>query len=202
VLFRRRSADEAEPDHDERNRSEREIDEEAPAPGRVVREPAAHRGAEHGRGREDGSGEALPLAAETGRDDVADRGDRQWDEAACAEALDRAAGDQHPHRHRESADDRADGEERDSEQEERPAAVDVRQLSVQRHGDGGAQHVRREDPGVMLESAEIGGDPRQGGGDDRLVEGRKQHAEHEPEEHDQGPALAERIDRAVIHFVT
>ncbi len=43
---------------------------------------------------------------------------------------------------------------------------------------------------------------REGGGDDRLVERRQKHAEHEPEEDDQGSALAERIDGAVIHFVT
>jgi hypothetical protein len=54
----------------------------------------------------------------------------------------------------------------------------------------------------VLEAAKVVRDPRQGGGDDGLVERRQKHSEHEPEEDDQGAALAEWIDGAVIHFVT
>ena len=89
-----------------------------------------------------------------------------------------------------------------AEQEERPPPVDVGELPVQRDGHCRAEHVGGEDPRVVLEAAEVAGDLRQGGGDDRLVERGEEHAEHEPEEDDQGPALAEGIDGAVIHFVT
>ena len=91
---------------------------------------------------------------------------------------------------------------RDPDEEERAPPVDVRELPVQRYGHGRSEHVRREDPRVVLEAAQVLRDAREGGGDDRLVERRQEHAEHEPEEDDQGAALAEWIDGAVIHFVT
>ena len=120
----------------------------------------------------------------------------------AAEALDRASGDEHPHRGREAADDRPCREERDAEQEERTTTVDVGELAVERDRHGRAEHVRGEHPRVVLESAQVVCDLRKGGGDDRLVERCEQHAEHEAEEDDQGAALAERIDGAIIHFVT
>ena len=63
VLLGRRLPHEAEPDDGEREDGEGEVDEEAPAPGAVVGQPAADGGAEDGRRSEDGARESLPLSA-------------------------------------------------------------------------------------------------------------------------------------------
>ena len=181
---------------DKREKPERQADEERPAPARVVRDPAARRRSDDGRDTEDCPGQPLPLAALTRRDQVADHGHRERDQAAGAEALDRPAEDQHRHRRREAADDGADHEQHDREQEERPPAVDIGQLPVQGHRDRRGQHVGGEDPRVVVEAAEVGDDVRQRCCDDRLVERREQHPEQEAREHDQCAALSKEV-RAV-----
>ena len=57
--------------------------------------------------------EALVLAALARRDDVADHGERGDDQAAAAEALQRAEGDQLRHVLGQAAQDRADEEDHD-----------------------------------------------------------------------------------------
>jgi hypothetical protein len=67
-------------------------------------------------------------------------------------------------------------EEDDPEDEEGPAPVQVGELPVERHGNRHAEHIGGEDPGVLLEPAQVLDDPRRGGGDDRLVQRRDEHA--------------------------
>jgi hypothetical protein len=98
---------EAHPHHDQRESGERKADEEGPAPGRVVGDPAAGGGADHGGNAEDDAHQALPLSALSGRNHVADHGDPEWDQPAGAETLDGAAGNQHLHRGCEPGDDRS-----------------------------------------------------------------------------------------------
>src|SRR5205085_9276192 len=86
-------------------------------------------------------------------------------------------------------------EEADGDEEERPAAVDVAELPVQRHGHRGREQVRREDPGVAREAAELADDPRQRGGDDGLVERREQERDHKPRVYDEDPADREPVAR-------
>ena len=160
VLFSAWSAHEAEPDHGESEPGQRKVDEEAPTPGRVVGQPPAGGRSEHRSRCEHGPQVPLPLAAPAGRNDVPDRGDRERNQAPGAEPLDSSSRDQHLHRRREAADDRAGREEGDPKEEERPAAVDVRQLAVERHGHRRAEHVRGEDPGIVLESAQVAHDAR------------------------------------------
>ena len=81
-------------DHDEREHADRQVDVEDPAPGQVVDEEAAEQRADHRRDAEDGAEEALVAAALARRDDVADHGDRDHDQPAAAEPLERAEGDQ------------------------------------------------------------------------------------------------------------
>jgi hypothetical protein len=200
MLRAARPALESEPHDGKRGGGERQVHEEAPAPGGVVGQPASDGRPEDRRRGEDRAEKALPLSSPAWRDDVANGGDRKRDQAACAEPLDRTSCDQHLHRPREPADHGPEREERDAQEEERPAAVDVRELPVQRDGHRRAEHVRGEDPRVVLEATEIGDDARQSGRDDRLVEGGEQHAEHEPKEDDQRAALAERVNGAVIHI--
>src|SRR5207244_441421 len=118
--------------------------------------------------------QALVAAAVPWGDDVPDRREREREEPAGAETLDRPEDDQLRHSPREAAERRADQEEADRDEEERTAAVDVPELPVQRHGHRRGEQVRREDPGVAREAAELADDLRQRGGDDRLVERREQ----------------------------
>ena len=74
--------------------ADRHVDDEAPVPGQVVGEEPAEQRPDHGGDAEDGSERALVLAALTQRDDVGDQGGRRDHQAAGADALDGAPGDQ------------------------------------------------------------------------------------------------------------
>ena len=79
---------------DQRDDADRDVDVEDPAPAGAVGEQAAEHGAEHAGRAEDGAEVALVAAALARRDDVADGGERERHQAAAAEALDGAEGDQ------------------------------------------------------------------------------------------------------------
>ena len=100
-------------DHEERDRADRQVDVEDPAPREVVDEEAAEQRADDRRHAEDGAEEALVLAAVARRDDVADDGDRRREQAAGAETLQRAERDQLGHVLRDAAQRRADEEDDD-----------------------------------------------------------------------------------------
>ena len=72
------------------------------------------------------------------------------------------------------------------------AAVEVAELAVQRPDDGRGEQVRRDDPGQMLDPAEVADDRRQRGRDDRLVERREQQHEQQRAE-DQADATLLRV---------
>ena len=69
-----------------------------------------------------------------------------------------------------------------------------------RDRDGRPEHVRGEDPGVVLKAAEIPDDARERGRHDCLVERCEEHREHQPREDDDRAPLAEWVDGAVIHI--
>ncbi len=130
-----------------------------------------------GEGRAD---QPLVAAAVARRDDHADRGEREREEPACAEALDGPEEDELGHVLREAAERRADEEDRDRDHEEGATAVDVAELAVERHRDGRGEHVRGDDPGVAGQPADVADDPRQRSRDDRLVERREHEHRHQP----------------------
>ena len=84
-------------------------------------------------GGEDGADQPLPAAAVARRHDRADHREREREEAAGADALDRAEDDELRHPLREAAERGADEEDRDRDQEQRPPPVDVAELAVERH---------------------------------------------------------------------
>ena len=84
-----------------------------------------------------------------------------------------------------------DQEDDDRELEQQLAAVDVAELAVERHGRRRRQQVGRDHPREVLQAAEVADDRRQRRRDDRLVERREQHAEHQPAEDDQHLAVRE-----------
>ena len=113
---------------------------------------------------------------------------RQHDQAAAAEPLERAEGDQLGHVLADPAEGRADQEEHDRALEERLSPVLVAELAVERPGHGGGEQVSGHHPGEVVETAEISDDRRERGRDDRLVERGEQQHEHQRRE-DQADAL-------------
>ena len=132
---------------------ERQVDEEDPAPRDGVGQRAAEQRPGHRGDPPHRADEALVAAALAGREEVGDRrlGERQ--QAAGAEALQRPAGHELAHRLRRPAQQRADQEDRDGDDEQPPAPVEVRQLAVQRDGDRRGEQVRGDDPRELLEAA-------------------------------------------------
>ena len=167
-------------DDDERDAADRQVDEEDPAPARVVDDEAADRRPDDRRRGEDRADQALPAAAVARRDDVADHGEREREQPAGADALHRAEDDELGHRRREAAERRAEQEDDDREEEQVLAAVDVAELPVERHGHRRGEHVRREDPRVLRDPAEVADDARERGRDDRLVERGEEERHHQP----------------------
>ena len=112
------------------------------------------------RQAEDGAEEALVLAPLRRREDVADDRQRDREQRAGAEALDAAGTDELPHLLRQAGQQRADQEDADAEQEDRPPAEEVGQLPVDRAADGRRQQVRGEGPDVEVVAIEVGDDLR------------------------------------------
>jgi hypothetical protein len=174
-----RSGVERRADHDQGEPADRQVDVEDPAPGQVVHEEAAEQRPQDGRHAEDGAEETLVLAAVARRDDVADHGHRRDDQAAAADALERAEGDQLEHALGEPAERRADEEDHDRRLQDDLASVEVAELPVDGPDDSRREQVGRDDPGEVLDAAEVADDRRQRGRDDRLVERRQQQHQHQ-----------------------
>ena len=191
------------PHDDERHEADRDVDQEHPAPARDGEDarrageeppddrPDHARDAEH---REDVALVAGPLAW---RDDVADDRERERDEAAGTETLERAERGQHVHRRRERGRRGADQEDDDREHVERLATVVVRELPVQRRRDRRGDEVRRGDPGLHGEPVQVVADRPDRARDDRLVERGQEHAEHQPRQHGQDLPVREGLRAGV-----
>jgi len=64
----------------------------------------------------------------------------------------------------------------------RPAAVDVGELAVERRDGGCGEQIGGDDPGEALDVRVGAADGRERGRDDRLVERRKEHRQHQPDQ--------------------
>ena len=156
----------------EGDRADGQVDEEDPVPAEVVRQPAAQQRADDRGDPEDGAEEALIAASLTGREEVADDGQRDREDGACADALDAPEEDEALHRPREGRQERAQQEDADAEEQHQPAPVDVRELAVEDARDGRRQQVAGDGPGVELVGAtQLAHDARQGHAHDGLVQG-------------------------------
>ena len=85
--------------------------------------------------------------------------------------MDRAEEDQLGHRRRGTSEEGTDQEGSDGEDVDRPSAIDVGDLPVER-GDGSrCQEIGSDDPGVMLKTIELFDDRFERSRDDGLIEG-------------------------------
>jgi hypothetical protein len=187
--------------HEQGDAAERQIHVERPPPAEVISDEAAgKRAGDHGQ-RHDSRHDALVPAAFPGRYQVADDRHHVDDEAAGAETLDRPEGDQLDHAvagaaeqagSGRAAERRADEEDDDRGQEDRLAAEQVAHLAPDRGGDGGAEHVRGDDPGQVGEAAEFADDAGHGRTDDEVVQHRQHHGQQQPRQDHQDLTLHAR----------
>ena len=169
---------EPEQQHQRRGDTERDIDQEHPAPAGAVGDKAAQGWAEDAREAEHGAEDARDTASLFGREQVGDGGEGHRLGAAGAEALDAAKHDQVGHCLRPAAQQAADQKDDDAAQQEQLAAVQVAQLAEDGHAGGAGQQVGGGHPGVAVEALQLGHDARHGRADDGLVERREQHRRH------------------------
>ena len=166
----------------DRERADRHVHVEDPAPGEAVDEEAAEQRPRDRGDSEHGADQAHVAAALPRRDDVGDDRLRADHQPAGADPLQRAEADQLAHRLREPGEHRAGEEDQDRRQEDRLAPDHVAELAVERRRDRRGEQVRGHDPREVVEAAEVADDRRQRGRDDRLVERGQEHAEHQRDE--------------------
>ena len=191
--------DAQDPVHDhERDQPDRHVHVEDPAPAtnaedRVLprQEPADNR-PEHAGRREHGHEVAHVAGTVLWRHDVGEDRECEGEQPAGAESLERAERGEHVHRRREPAQRRAEDEHRDCDEEQRLAAVDVRQLAVERRGDRRGDEECRRDPRLDAQAVQIVADAPDRGRDDRLVEGGEKHAEQQPGKDRQNLTMGQR----------
>ena len=173
--------------------SQRDVDVEDPAPARVGGEEPADQRSRHAGHAEDGAEEPEVAAALTRRDDVPDRRLGADQQAPAAQALDCPKGDQLGHALCLSAESRTDQKKNQRSLQNDLAAVEIAELPVERSDDRDCEQVGRDDPGEVVETPEVADDRRQGGRDDRLVERRQQHRQHQRPYDDQDAASRWRL---------
>ena len=150
-------------------------------------------GAAHDRagdaGDRPGAGDVGGVAAALGRrHDVADDGHSQDQQAAAAEALDGAPGDEGQDVGGGGGDDGAEQEGADRHEQGKAAATKVGELAVE-CGDGrGGDEIGRHDPRQERRVAEVGADDGNGGRDAGLVDGGQKHRHQDAD--DQADTLA------------
>ena len=162
------------------------------------REEAADQRPGDARDAEDAAEQPDVAAALAWRDDVADRRLGAHHQPAAAEPLNRAERDQLAHALGGAAERRADEEEHQGGLEHELAAVEVAELAVERCHDRDRQQVRGDDPGEVVEPAELAHDRRQRRRDDRLVERRQEHDQHQRPNHREHAAPPE-VRRGGVH---
>ena len=162
--------------YDQRQQAQRQVDVEDPAPSKMIgEEPAQERTADGGDG-EDRPHVALVAAAVAWGDDIANRSLRHRNDAAGAQPLHRAGANELQHAVSRARKRRPDEEDDNRELEQQLAPKKVAELAVELgHRRRRGQQVRRDNPGQVLQPAQLADDCRQRGGDDRLVQGGQQH---------------------------
>ena len=126
------------------------VDEEDPAPGEVVGDPAAERGADGGREHGDEAVESEGLTALVRLERVGHDGLRHGLHAASAGSLKHAAKQEDGQRRSSAAEKTGDGKDGDAEDEEVAAANDRRGPAAERQHDGVRNQVAGEHPRGLI----------------------------------------------------
>ena len=171
------------------------VEPEDHRPVQVLRNDAAER---RPRNPGDDPGRAhigLVAAALTRGNHVGDGGLRERHDSAASDSLQRSAGNQHRHIRRRSGHHGSRQKQADRHQHHGAAPMDVGKLAIERRHNGRRQQISDNDPGKVLEVAEVAPDRRQCSGDDGLIERRQEHCQHQPIEN---PAHVRAGQRSVL----
>lgn len=175
---------EEEHEDDHANGREGQVDVEAPSPSHLGREDTT-KNRPNGRSQRPHHPQDTKVHAPIAHgEEVTDGNVGEHDEAAAADALDGARGDEHAHAVAEGAQQRADPEDDGGGEDDGLAAKDVGDFAPGRDEGGVAEQVRRADPDVALARVELLRNGRDGGGDDGHVQRREEERQAE-REHDE-----------------
>ncbi len=155
--------------------------QEYPPPAQRVDQQASREWASHRAESERADDQAEIATTLPDRDDRPDRRVRKRREPARSGTLQRTKPDELRKRSGKAAQQRPDEKERDSDDQRPLLAQQVPQLSVQRDGDRRSQDVGSKEPRIAADSSDVCDDRGPCGGDDRLVESRKEDHEHQRE---------------------
>ena len=184
-------ARQVEHDRDDRERddADRQVDVEHPPPAQVLGDEAPGERPDDTRQAEDRAEVTHVAAALAGADDVADDRLGADHQPAGADPLQRPEPDQLGHVLRQPGQRRPDEEDHDRRLEKLLPAVEVTKLAPQRGRDRRGEKVGGHHPGQVVQAMQVARDRRQRRRDDRLIERRQQHAEHQRPEDHQDPAM-------------
>ena len=170
-------------EHEQGGHPEGQVDVEDPPPAEVgCEKPAEQRPGDAGE-TEHRPEQARVAAPFPGRHDVTDRRLCADHQAASAEALQRAEGDQLVEAAALAAQRRAEQEDEQRGLQHDLASVQVPELAVQRGDHRLGEQVGGDDPRDVVQAAEIPDDGWQRCRDDRLVECRQEHHEQQARKH-------------------
>ena len=163
--------------HDDRDDRKRHADQENPPPAeaRGFRQITPDDGTGHAGKSPDRTEESLHACSLLQGEEISEHGEHNGTDGAGTQPLDGPHGDQLAHRHRRTREDRAEREEDQAEEQNSFAAIEIRELAIDRRADGRGEEIGRDDPRVNVETAELGDDRRHGRRDDQLFHGGDRH---------------------------
>ena len=179
-------------EHRRAREPERQVHPEDPAPPDGVDDRASDERAHEPGEPPHRPEEPLHPAALVHVEEIADDRERHGLHRARAEPLHRAPRDERPHRARLAAPERPGEEQADPREEDRLAPAEIRELSPDRHGDGGREEVGGERPRVERQAAELRDDGRHRRRDDRHLHRGQEQPE---EQRDDGEGAAGPLHR-------
>ena len=136
--------------HDQHNRNgaDGDVDIKDPPPGEIIGYQAADQRADDARQSKNGCDDPHVFSALIWREQIGHNGKHARYDNAAADALYAAKQDQPGHVRRSAAENRTDGEDKNTGQKNRLAADDVGQAAGNRNENGGAEHIDRKRPDV------------------------------------------------------
>ena len=155
-----RTMRETNTDHNHGGRTNRQVDVEDPVPGQSLGDHAAEQRSGDAAGGEDAGEQTLIAAAFPWRNEVADNGLRQGDQASGAQPLYGTEQDQLRHASGQTAKGRPGEKDQNGDEEGPLSPEDVTQFPVKWGRHRRCDHERRHHPRQMRQAAEIADDVR------------------------------------------
>ena len=140
----------------------------------------------------------MRLAPFCRRKEIGDRHVAAGHDGASADALHGAVNHDLSHRFAEAQKERADGENRQAEQQEQPTPIDVAQPANDRERECDCNQVRGCSPGVAVETAQVSDDEGHRRGDHGLAQRAQKHGQQHAGHRCPGLPLRRRREAALV----